>query len=118
MWGGGLLVFAAASLTCALAPSITVLIVGRCVQGIAGAAVIAGAIELLARSRGSHRAAAAAWGTAGLIGIAVGPAAGGLLTQLISWESIFIVQVPVVLAVAAASRLARAETERRAADRG
>ncbi len=112
VWGGGLLVFAAASLTCALAPSITVLIVGRCVQGIAGAAVIAGAIELLARSRGSHRAAAAAWGTAGLIGIAVGPAAGGMLTQLISWESIFIVQVPVVLAVAAASRLARPETER------
>lgn len=109
VWCSGLLAFAVGSLACALAPTITVLIVGRCVQGIAGAAVIAGAIELLARSRGSHREAASAWGTAGLIGIAVGPAAGGLLTELISWQSIFIVQVPVVLAMMAASRLARAE---------
>ena len=71
-----MLAFAAASLLCALAPTITVLIVGRSVQGVAGACVIAGAIELLARSRGTHGEAAAAWGTAGLIGVAVGPAVG------------------------------------------
>ncbi len=111
VWGGGMLVFAAASLLCALAPTITVLIVGRSAQGVAGACVIAGAIELLARSRGTHQRAAAAWGTAGLIGVAVGPAVGGLLTQLISWESIFLVQVPVVLVVGAAVRRPRAAAE-------
>jgi MFS family permease len=111
VWSGGVLGFAAASLACAVAPSISALIVGRCLQGFAGAAVIAGAIELLARSRGSHQRAASAWGTAGLIGIAVGPAAGGLLTQLISWESIFLLQVPVVLAVAAAMRPPRSAAE-------
>ena len=111
VWAGGVVGFAAASLLCALAPTITVLIAGRCIQGVAGASAIAGAIELLARSRGTHREAASAWGAAGLIGIAVGPAAGGLLTELISWEAIFIVQVPVVLAVAAAIRPPRAVTE-------
>ena len=111
VWGGGVVVFAAASLLCALAPTVTVLIVGRSAQGVAGACVIAGAIELLARSRGTHQKAAAAWGTAGLIGVAVGPAVGGLLTQLISWESIFIVQVPVILAVAAAFRPPQAAAE-------
>ena len=111
VWGGGVVVFAAASLLCALAPTVTVLIVGRSAQGVAGACVIAGAIELLARSRGTHQKAAVAWGTAGLIGVAVGPAVGGLLTQLISWESIFIVQVPVIVAVAAALRPAQAAAE-------
>ena len=111
VWGGGLLGFAAASLLCALAPTIGVLVAGRCVQGIAGAAVVAGAIELLARSRGSHRAAAPAWGTAGLAGVALGPAAGGLLTELISWQAIFVVQVPVALAVVAATGPAQADAE-------
>lgn len=64
MWAAGVVTFALASLLCAVAPTIAVLIVGRCAQAVAGACVIAGAIELLARSRGSHTQAAAAWGTA------------------------------------------------------
>src|SRR3954453_19109756 len=48
-WGAGLVTFAAASLACALAPSAAALIVARCVQALGGAAVVAGAIELIAR---------------------------------------------------------------------
>jgi MFS family permease len=99
VWVVGLLLFAGASFVCAVAPSIGVLIAGRCVQALGGAAVVGAAIELLAGTRGSHREAAAVWGTAGIIGLAVGPAAGGLLTELLSWEAIFIIQLPVVLAV-------------------
>ena len=78
-------------------------------QALGGAAVIAAAIELLAGTRGSHRRAAPAWGTAGIVGLAVGPAAGGLLTELFSWEAIFLIQLPVVLAVPAAiGRFSRA----------
>ncbi len=40
------------------------------------------------------------WATAGAIGAALGPAAGGLLTELVSWQSIFLVQVPMAIAVA------------------
>ena len=81
-WALGLVAFSAASLACALAPSIAALVSARCVQALGGAAVIAGAIELLARATGSHSAAAARWGAAGLAGLAVGPAIGGLLTDL------------------------------------
>jgi MFS family permease len=99
LWMGGIVLFAGASLVCAIAPSIGALIVARCAQALGGAAVIAGAIELLAGARGSHRKAAPVWGTAGIIGLAVGPAAGGLLTELLSWEAIFLVQLPVLLAL-------------------
>jgi MFS family permease len=117
VWCGGLLGFAAASLLCALAPTVGVLIAGRCLQAVAGACVIAGAIELLARSRGSHRAAASAWGGAALIGVALGPAAGGLLTELISWEAIFAIQVPVIVLAVAATTPPRAEAAQGRASR-
>lgn len=102
VWALGLLVFGAASLACGLSPAIAALIAGRCVQALGGALVIAGAIELLAGATGSHAAAAARWGAAGLAGLALGPAIGGLLTDLLSWESIFLLQAPVVLAAVAA----------------
>jgi MFS family permease len=102
VWMWGIALFAGASLVCAVAPSIGVLIAGRCVQALGGAAVIAGAIELLAGTRGSHRQAAPVWGTAGVVGLAVGPAAGGLLTEVFSWEAIFLIQLPVVVAALAA----------------
>ena len=106
-WGLGLATFAAASLACALAPSIAVLIVARCVQALGGAAVIAGAIEAIAGGRGSHQLAAPVWGAAGMIGLAIGPAVGGALTEVLSWEAIFALQVPVVLVLPVALRIAR-----------
>lgn len=112
VWGAGVAAFGAGSLVCALAPSVSVLIAGRCVQALGGACAVAGAIELLARSRGSHARAAALWGTAGLAGLAFGPVVGGLLTELISWQSIFAIQVPVVLGVAFAFRPPSGAAER------
>jgi MFS family permease len=99
VWRTGLVLFAGSSLVCAIAPSIGVLIVARCVQAVGGAGVVAAAIELLAASRGSHRAAAPVWGAAGVVGLSIGPAAGGLLTELLSWEAIFFCQLPVLLAL-------------------
>lgn len=96
VWSVGLAGFAAGSLLCALSPGIAELIVARCLQALGGAAVIAGAIELLARAHGSHAAGARLWGVAGTAGLALGPAAGGLLTDLMSWQSIFFLQVPLV----------------------
>ena len=99
----GLLVFAAASALCALAPSLGVLIAARCVQGLGAAAVACAALELLSASTGSRARGAAIWGAAGALGAAVGPAAGGLLTDLLSWEAIFFVQIPLALACIAAA---------------
>jgi len=96
-WGAGLGLFVAASVACAASTSVAALIAGRVVQAAGGALVVACAIELLARIRGSHESAAPLWGAAGTIGIAVGPAIGGALTQLFEWQSIFLLQVPLLL---------------------
>jgi predicted MFS family arabinose efflux permease len=93
----GLLLFAAASLMCALAPSLGVLIGARALQGFAGAAAVCAALELLPQLAGGDRGAARSWAAAGIAGAALGPAIGGLLTQVFSWQAIFVVQVPMAL---------------------
>jgi MFS family permease len=100
----GIGVFAAASLACALAPSLGVLIAARAVQGIGGAVVACAALVLLEATTGSRARGAALWGAAGAIGAAVGPAAGGLLTETLHWRSIFAAQVPLALVCLAALR--------------
>ena len=98
----GIAVFAGSSAWCALAQSIEVLIAARCVQALGGALALVGCLELLVAEYGERRGVAA-WVTAGVIGTAIGPVAGGALTQAFSWQAIFVVQVPfAVLAVPAA----------------
>ena len=97
VFGVGILVFSAASLLCGFAPSFGVLVAGRALQGVAGAAVVCAALDLLSQAAGTEARAARIWALAGIIGAAVGPAVGGILTQLLGWESIFFVQAPVVL---------------------
>lgn len=93
----GLTVFAGASLVCGLAGDIGLLIAARCAQAVGGAMAVCAALELLPAVSGSERGAARAWAAAGAAGAALGPGAGGLLTELISWQSIFLVQVPAAL---------------------
>jgi predicted MFS family arabinose efflux permease len=94
----GLVVFAGASLACGLAPSFTVLLAGRCVQAVGGAVVVAAGLDLLSALHVSEPEAAHVWARAGILGAALGPAVGGVLTQLLGWESIFLVQAPLTLA--------------------
>jgi len=111
VWAAGLGLFAVASLSCAAAPSLGVLIMARIVQALGGALCVAAAIELLARLRGRHDLAAPLWGAAGTVGIAVGPALGGLLTDLLSWQAIFAVQIPLLLTLPLALGRARPSPE-------
>lgn len=99
----GLAVFAAACLVCSVAPGLGVLVAGRAAQGVGGAMLLAGAVPLLAAVAGASPAGARIWGGAAVVGAAVGPALGGLLTQVFDWRSIFIAQVPVALAALAAT---------------
>jgi MFS family permease len=102
VFAAGVVVFAAASLVCAFAPSFGLLVAGRTLQGIAGAAIVCAALDLLSEATGSEVRAARIWALAGILGAAFGPAAGGILTQLLRWESIFVVQAPVILLTALA----------------
>lgn len=98
----GIAVFAGASALCAVAGSLTVLIVARSVQAVGGALAVVGSLQLLVEDLDERRGTAW-WIAAGVFGTAVGPMAGGLLTDAFSWRSIFVVQVPIaVLAVPAA----------------
>ena len=98
VWGlVGLVVFAAATAGCALAPSFNALLGARVAQALGGAFVIAACLEMLVFTIGSDKKGATRWALAGVTGAAIGPVVGGLLTAAISWQSIFIVQVPLVL---------------------
>jgi MFS family permease len=94
----GAVLFAAASLACGLATSFELLIAARCVQAVGAAFVVVSALDLLAETTGSSARAARVWVTAGILGAAFGPGAGGILTELLGWRSIFFVQVPLALA--------------------
>jgi MFS family permease len=109
VFGLGIVAFAAASLACAFAPSFGVLVAGRSVQGVAGAAIVCAALDLLSESAGGDAPAARTWALAGIVGAALGPAVGGVLTQLLGWESIFVVGAPVALVALAALPGARAD---------
>ena len=100
----GVVVFAVSSLACGLAPSFEVLVGARCVQALGAALLVTATLDLLSQAEGSDEAALRLWVAAGVLGAALGPAAGGILTQLLGWESIFLAQVPLALVLLLAVR--------------
>jgi MFS family permease len=96
----GLAIFAGAGLACGISDQLSTLIIARSVQAVGGALAVTAALELLPATVGSERRATVIWATAGATGAALGPAVGGILTQLVSWQSIFLIQVPLALAAA------------------
>lgn len=96
----GLAVFAGGSLVCGLATGLGPLLSGRAVQAAGGAVAVTAALELMGTTLGSDRKAIATWVGAGAVGAAIGPGLGGLLTELVSWQSIFLIQVPIAIVAA------------------
>ena len=94
----GLAVFAGAGIACGLSEQLGTLIAARCVQALGGAVAVTAVLELLPATVGSERRAVAIWAAAGATGAALGPAVGGLLTELVSWQSIFLIQAPIAIA--------------------
>ena len=117
MAAAGIGLFAASSAVCALADSMGALISARCVQALGGAVALVGCLELLVAATDERRGVTR-WIAAGVVGTATGPVVGGLLTEAISWQAIFIVQVPVaVLAMPAALAISTRPVERMRAQR-
>jgi hypothetical protein len=90
----GALLFAAASIGCASADSLELLLAMRALQALGGAALLAAAFDALDGGASGRRL----WLGAAVVGTAAGPALGGLLTELFDWRAIFIAQAPVGLA--------------------
>ncbi|WP_406277616.1 MFS transporter [Embleya sp. NBC_00896] len=97
VYGGGTVLFTVASLLCALASDTATLIAARALQGVGGAAMFATTIALLGHAyQGRDRGVAfGVWGSVSGAAAAVGPILGGLLTQHLGWEAIFLINVPI-----------------------
>jgi MFS family permease len=94
----GLGLFGAASLVCAAAGSLPVLLLARTAQAIGAAGILLLAFSLLAdRPARSRLRRLSLWRASALFGTAAGPALGGALTQAFSWQAIFLVQAPIAL---------------------
>jgi EmrB/QacA subfamily drug resistance transporter len=94
----GLLIFTIGSLLCGLAWSDVSLIVFRAIQGLGAAAVSPAALAILTATFAEGRErniALGVWGAVGGFGAAAGVLLGGILTDLLAWEWIFLVNVPI-----------------------
>lgn len=108
VWLGGLVTFSVGSALCGLAPSLAWLIAARAFQGIGGALIFAPSIALLtdAFSRDTLGRAIGLNAIAVSLGVAAGPALGGVITEFFTWRWIFFINVPIgALALIASMRL-------------
>jgi EmrB/QacA subfamily drug resistance transporter len=95
----GVGLFGVASLLCGLAPNITLLVIARILQGVAGALVSPGALAILQSTfvRDDRARAIGAWSGLGGVATAIGPLLGGALVQIWSWRLAFLINPPVAV---------------------
>jgi MFS family permease len=97
LWGFAL--FGAASLACALAPSLPVLVAVRAAQGLGAAMLQANSIALITAvaPRDRLRRALGLQAAAQAVGLALGPTLGGVVVSEASWRWVFAVNVPIAV---------------------
>jgi EmrB/QacA subfamily drug resistance transporter len=98
--------FTVASVACAAAPNLVILIAARALQGVGGALLVPGSLAIIESSFSpdDRGRAIGMWSALGGVATAVGPLAGGWLVTAVSWRLIFVLNVPLAVAVVAASR--------------
>ena len=109
----GLALFTIGSAACGFSPTLSVLLASRVVQGI-GAAMIAAVAPLLCVRYLPPTMLGAAMGALGAsssIGFAAGPALGGMITHVLSWHWIFLINIPIgICGILLAARVIPADT--------
>jgi EmrB/QacA subfamily drug resistance transporter len=108
----GLVIFTAASLACGLASSAGLLIGARVVQGVGSALMNPATLSIITatfppRQRGM---AIGIWAGVSAMALAIGPLVGGLITEHISWNWIFFINVPIGVLAIVVTRLVVAES--------
>jgi len=110
----GLVIFSVGSLLSGLAWNETSLIGARALQGLGAATITPSALSILTttfREGRERNIALGAWGAVGGFGAAAGVLLGGILTDLLSWEWIFFVNVPVGIAALVLSPILLSESK-------
>lgn len=109
MFFAGLTLFATGSLLGTVAVSEWMLILGRGIQGLGGAALAPSTLALLSvgfAEGAARNKALGIWGAAGSSGMVLGSILGGVLTDALGWRSVFAVNIPIVLVIALLALLA------------
>jgi EmrB/QacA subfamily drug resistance transporter len=104
---GGLVVFAAGSLAAAFTQTTGELIAARAVMGVGGAFIMPATLSVITSVFTDHAERTKAiglWSAVSGLGVAIGPLAGGWLLAHFSWDSIFLVNLPIVAVALVAGR--------------
>jgi EmrB/QacA subfamily drug resistance transporter len=98
--------FTAASVLCAAAPSLDLLIAFRVLQGVGAAMIAPTSLALVLDSfpPASRATGVGIWGAAAAAAAAVGPTLGGALVDAVDWRLVFLVNLPLGAAVLLAGR--------------
>lgn len=102
MFFAGLALFAAGSILGACAVSEWMLILGRGIQGLGGAALAPSTLALLSvgfAEGAARNKALGIWGAAGSSGMVLGSILGGVLTDVLGWRAVFAINIPLVLVI-------------------
>jgi EmrB/QacA subfamily drug resistance transporter len=99
----GCLVFAAASVACALAPSVEWLIAARVLQGVGAALLTPASLALIGATypKAERNRSVGVWAAASALTTAAGPILGGWLTQTFGWQAVFWINPPLAVAAVA-----------------
>jgi DHA2 family methylenomycin A resistance protein-like MFS transporter len=97
----GAILFALASLLCGIASTLSVLVIGRVLQGAAGALMVPAGMAIISNAYGAEQRALALGTLVGVSGVAqsMGPLLGGFLTAEVSWRWVFLMNLPLVAVI-------------------
>ena len=97
----GAILFALASLLCGIASTLSVLVIGRVLQGAAGALMVPAGMAIISNAYGAEQRAFALGTLVGVSGVAqsMGPLLGGFLTAEVSWRWVFLMNLPLVAVI-------------------
>ena len=98
VWLLGIALFTAGSYLCAVAATMPMLLLGRALQGVAGAVLIPGAMSMIAYAYPDPKERVGAigiWSALSALALILGPFLGGWLVHYVGWHGIFSINLPI-----------------------